>query len=256
MKHLGSLLLACTLLVLVSVPRPSHAIFHFSVIDEIMTSYGGDPNVQFVEIKMLAIVQRFVRDTVLGAFDPNGAYLGDVLIVPGDVVNNGPGVRWLMATEEFQTLTGLTPDFLMPATLPSGGGMVCWGAPGPGSFIPDPNSWDHSDPNQYVDCVAYGSYSGPANALIGNPTPLNADGHSLVRSSETNDNETDFGCGDPATPENNAPQSAPLIATTPCPSIPVLPGWSLPLLLALFTGAGALLLLRRRTGSGPAPPPQ
>ena len=129
--------------------------------------------------------------------------------------------------------------------------MVCWGAPG--VVAPDPNSWDHSDPSQYVDCVAYGSYSGPSNALTGNPTPLNADGHSLVRSSETSDNETDFGCGDPATPENNDPNSASLAATVPCPpsiSVPVLPGWSLPLLLALFTGAGALLLLRRRTGLG------
>ncbi len=254
MKYLGSLLLACILLVLVSAPRPSHAIFHFSAIDEIMTSYGGDPNVQFVEIRMADVLQNGVTDTVLGAFGPNGTYLGDVLRMTTFVVNYGPDVRWLMATAAFKTLSGLTPDFLMPATLPTGGGMVCWGAPG--ISAPDPNSWDHSDPNQYVDCVAYGSYSGPANALIGNPTPLNADGHSLVRSSETNDNETDFGCGDPATPENNAPQSAPLIATTPCPSIPVLPGWSLPLLLALFTGAGALLLLRRRTGSGPAPPPQ
>ncbi len=251
MKHLGSLLLACTLLVLVSAPRPSHAIFHMAVIDEIMTSYDGDPNVQFVEIKMLAFVQAFVAGTVLGAFDTNGTYIGDVLIVPGNVIQNGPDVRWLMATERFVTLSGLTPDFIMPATLPSGGGMVCWGAPGLGNFVPDPNSWDHSNPNEYTDCVAYGSYSGPSNAHIGNPTPLNADGHSLVRSSETTDNETDFGFCDPATPENNAPQSANVDATDPCPNIPVLPGWSLPLLLALFTGAGALLLLRGRRAERP-----
>ena len=256
MKHLGSLLLACTLLVLVSAPRPSHAAFHFAVIDEIMTSYGGDPNIQFVEIKMLAVAQAFVTDSVLGAFDQDGAYLGDVLIVPGNVVVSGPGVRWLMATAAFETLSGLTPDFPMPATLPSGGGMVCWGAPGPGGSVPDPDSWDHSDPNQYVDCVAYGSYSGPSNALIGNPTPLNADGHSLVRGSQTNDNETDFGCGNPATPENNAPQSASVDATAPCPSIPTVPGWGATLLTGLLVGAGTLLLLRRRTGLGLSPPPQ
>lgn len=254
MKHLGSLLLACILLVLVSVPRPSHALFHLAVIDEIMTSHGGDPNVQFVEIKMLTIVQAFVTDTVLGAFDASGAYLGDVLIVPGDVFQNGPDVRWLMATAAFENLSGLTPDFLMPATLPTGGGMVCWGAPGVAA--PDPNSWEHSDPNQYVDCVAYGSYSGPSNALTGNPTPLNADGHSLVRSSETNDNETDFGCGDPATPENNAPQSASVDATVPCPSIPAVPGWGASLLMGLFVGAGTLLLLRGRRQASLARPSQ
>ena len=124
MKRIQYLIWVCTLLALVSVPRSSHAIFHLAVIDEIMTSHGGDPNLQFVEIKMLAFVQAFVADTVLGAFDTNGAYLGDVLIVPGNVIQNGPDVRWLMATAAFENLSGLTPDFIMPAALASVGGMV------------------------------------------------------------------------------------------------------------------------------------
>ncbi len=257
MKRLLSISLAYSVLFLLLAPRPALALFHLAVIDEVMTSYDGDSNVQFVEIKMLGIVQIFVTNTVLGAFDSSGSYLGDLLVVPGDLPNQGPDIRWLMGTQAFATLSGLTPDFIMPAALTPGGGMVCWGAPGPGFSVPDPNSWNHSDPDEYVDCVAYGTYSGPTALLSGNPTPLDADGHSLERISQTEDNETDFRCGDPATPENNViGESASLPATTSCPSIPVLPGWSLPLLLALFTGAGALLLLRRRTGMALAPPPQ
>ncbi len=259
MKRLGSLILVCSVLILLSAPRPAHAIFHFMVIDEIMTSYDGDPNVQFVECEMEEFGQNFVTNTVLGAFGATGTYLGDVLIVPTDLLGgvSGRGVRWIMATQAFEDLTGLTPDHIIPPNLPLGSGMICWGAPGLGASVPDPGSWDHTNPNQYTDCVAYGSYSGPTRAQSGNPTPLSPLGHSLERISETEDNETDFRCGEPATPENNTPdESASLPATTPCPSIPVLPGWGLPLLLALFTGAGALLLLQRRTGLAPAPPPQ
>ena len=103
----------------------------------------------------------------------------------------------------------------MPAKIPLGGGMICWGAPG---ILPpaDPMSWDHADPANYVDCLAYGTYSGPSNPFIGTPTPLVAEGHSLVRQSETDDNAADFACTDTATPTNNAGESIDVPASTPC----------------------------------------
>jgi hypothetical protein len=207
-----SVLLLATLLAL-SVPRATNALFHFAVIDEVMTSYGGDTGVQFVEIRMLAASQNFVMNSVLGAFDANGSYIGDVLIVPGNVLS-GTNRRWIMATAAFQTASGLTPDFIIPAGLPTGGGMVCWGAPG--ISAPPPGSWDHTNPNSYVDCVAYGTYSGPGNFHIGTPTPLDGDGHSLVRVGTSNDNADDFECGDPATPQNNAGDTVSLAATVAC----------------------------------------
>jgi hypothetical protein len=195
-------------------PKQSDALFHLSVIDEVVTSYGGDPDVQFVEIAMETGSQNFVQNSILGAFDVDGDYLGDVLVVPSNVPNSGNGVRWLMATSEFQTLTGLTPDFTMPAGLLTGGGMVCWGAPG--VSVPPPGSWDHTNPNNYVDCIAYGTYSGPTNNHIGNPTPLTGDGHSLQRIAHTDDNLSDIICGDPATPRNNAGSTVNMAATTSC----------------------------------------
>ena len=230
-------LLAC-----LATPHPARALFHVAVIGEVMTSYDGDPNVQFVEILMLAIFQPFVTNSVLGAFDASGNYLGDVLVVPNNLGRDGAFVPWIMGTAQFAAVSGLTPDFIMPAGLPTGGGMVCWGAPG--LAPPPPESWDHTNPLNYVDCLAYGSYSGPSNSLVGTPTALDADGHSLVRIGATNDNATDFACGDPATPTDNAGNSGSLVATTPCPEPGAL------LLHGAALGALAVLARRRRRAAG------
>ena len=198
-------------------PRDSEALFHLAVIDEVMTSYGGDPDVQFVEIEMLSGSQNFVAHSILASFGTSGAYIGDVLEVPTDVANSGNGVRWLMATSQFQTDTGLTPDFIMPAGLLAGGGMLCWGAPvGPGGVPPNPPTWNRTVFSNYVDCIAYGTYSGPTNVHIGNPTPLDGDGHTLERIAHTDNNLLDIVCGDPATPRNNAGSTVSLAATTSC----------------------------------------
>ena len=206
LRVLVSLPLAAVVVTLTVVPlRTSEAVFHFSVIDEVMTSYDGDTAVQFVEINMLLSGQNVVANTVLAAFDDSGSYLGDVLVVPQNVPSSGSGVRWIMGTSQFETVSGLAPDFIMPAGLPTGGGMVCWGGP-----------VDHTNPAQYVDCVAYGTYSGPSNVHVGTPTSLDADGHSLQRTQDTANNAADFACGDPASPTNNAGSSASLAATVSC----------------------------------------
>ena len=116
-----------------------------------------------------------------------------------------------MGTSGFETTSGLKPDFIMSPGMPTGGGMVCWGKP-----------FNASNPAAYVDCIAYGTYSGPSNTHIGTtPTSLDADGHSLRRISHVNDSAMDFECADPADPENNASGMASMAATTACPGAPV-----------------------------------
>ena len=201
-----------------SLATPSRAAFHVTVIDEVMTSYNGDAGVQFIEMRMLAGLQSFVANSVLAAFDANGNYVADILVVPSNVTNSGIGVRWLVGTAGFQTQSGITPDFVMPAgILPTGGGMVCYG--GGGGLVPkNPPNWSRTDFSTYVDCLAYGTYSGPTNVKIGTPTSLNADGHSLQRGTTTSNNAADFSCADPATPENNAGMTGSMPATSPCTS--------------------------------------
>jgi hypothetical protein len=217
-------------------PQPAGAAFHLAVIDEVMASHAGDGDVQFVEIRMLFGGQTFVMDSVLAAFDASGAYAGDLLVVPSDLAVGTAGTRWLMGTAAFESAAGVQADFEFAAGLPLGGGMVCWGAPG--VVPPDPASWDHTNPANYVDCVAYGAYTGPTNVHIGNATPLLPEGHSLSRVSDTDDNATDFACADPADPTNDAGQSGSLAATVPCPE----PGAA----LLLLAGGGVLGGLARR----------
>jgi hypothetical protein len=68
--------------------------------------------------------------------------------------------------------------------------MICWGAPGVSA--PDPATWDPSDPENYVDCVAYGGYDATTRTLSGTPTSLGAgDGaRSLARTQGTSTNGT------------------------------------------------------------------
>ena len=190
-------------LALLGAAQPAAALFHLAVIDEVMTSYDGDFDVQFVEIKMNFASQNFVENSVLAKFDASGNFEGDALLVPGNVANGSAGGRWLMGTAAFEAASGIQVDFEFSPGLIAGSGMICWGAPSQ-SLPPDPGSWDHSDPENYIDCVAYGGYIGPTNGFIGNPTPIEPDGHSLQRMSETHDSASDFVCGDPANPTNNA----------------------------------------------------
>jgi hypothetical protein len=213
------LLLLATAVLVVAAPRPAAAVFHFAVIDEILTSHDGDAAIQFVEIRMLIGAQTQVEDSVLGFFGPTGTYAGDVLVVPNNIANGGQDVRWLMGTTAFATASGISVDFEFPAGIIGDSGMICWGAPG--STTPDPLSWDHTDPDNYTDCVAYGGYTGTTSHHVGTPSPLDPVGHSLVRVGESDNNAADFACGDPATPTNNAGPPESLAATVPCPAAPV-----------------------------------
>jgi hypothetical protein len=199
------------------VPTQSHALFHISAISEVLASIDGDESQQFIEVEMLFAAQNLVSNAVIASFDASGVYIEDILILPNDVAIGTNGGHWIAATSSFQSQHGVDADFTMPAKIPLGGGMVCWGAPS-STFLPPPNpaSWDHTNPSNYVDCLAYGTYSGPTNHFIGTPTPLVAEGHSLTRRSETDDNAADFTCSNVATPTNNAGQTVDVDASTPC----------------------------------------
>jgi len=134
-------------------PQPAFAAHHLAEISEVMVGFDGNPNVQYVEINQrAALSQNFVQGTILTAFGPTGSFLGVVLTVPGNV-NPGLDRKWVMGTAAFETASGIQADFEFPAgPMSPVGGMVCWGGLG---LI------DQTNPNHYVDCVAYGTYTGP-----------------------------------------------------------------------------------------------
>ena len=229
------------LLSLLLLPTAARAVFHTAHITEVMSGAGSDPSVQFVEIRMDTVGQGNVMNTRLTAFNCNGTSSAVLLLVPKGVTNQSTNARWIMGSTSFAAAAGITPDFTWdPATtgsIPTPCGMVCWGAPGT-FFVPAPGTWDPTDPNQYVDCVAYGGYTGPTKtsthdgtSTSGTPTMLGPGNgtQSLGRVTNTGNNSADFAlqCPDPTNNAGNvgtigtctAPSTT--TSTTTVPTTPV-----------------------------------
>jgi len=219
-------LVALLLLALVG-PGDARATFHFMSISELGAGFLGNPNVQFVELRLDAAGQNEVRNTRLTSFDKDGIATV-LLLTPTDVANGQSGRNVLYATAEFQTATGITPDFVIPVGVVGPAGMICWGAPGTTPPM-EPSSWDENKPENYVDCVAYGSYAHGTRPASGTPSALTpGDGtRSLTREKNTSSagsNATDFALAT-ATACNNANQCATLSpGPTPTPGGDVTPG--------------------------------
>src|SRR5581483_660931 len=181
--------LAAVLLALLGA-LPAHALFHISVIDEIDARAGGNPNEQYVQIRMLAGLQNRVAHARIAVFACDGSFDRVLIELPHDVTNQGAGLRWIAATSPAAT-GGIAPDFTIPPGIPTSCGMICWGAPG--ILPPNPPTWDATDPANYVDCVAYGGFTGTPPAKSGTPTPLPpGDGtRALVRMADTDNNAAD-----------------------------------------------------------------
>ena len=208
--------------------QPALAVHHIAEISEVMSGFNGDPNVQYVEIRRLAIYQNVVASTRLTAFNPDGTLAGVLLDPLGSNISLSSG-DWIMGTAAFQTASGISADFVFaPGILPAVG-MVCWGAPN-AVAPPDPSTWDASDPNNYVDCVSYGggSFTG-TNPMSPNPHAAGAgdDTLSLIRSVTStakltnpwrnSDDATDFKLAAPS-PKNDAGLTGTLTKGGPTPT--------------------------------------
>jgi len=184
---------------LLGLPFSATATFHLVSISEVGSGFGGDGAVQFVELRLDGGGQNNLTDTRLTIFDAAGNATV-LLLSDSGVPNAASGSNVLYATAAFTTATGITPDFEIPAGIVTPTGMICWGAPG--VIPPDPDTWDANKPENYVDCVAYGSYAQPTRPESGTPTTLGpGDGtQSLTRTKgngEAGSNATDFALATP-----------------------------------------------------------
>jgi hypothetical protein len=195
-------------------PTPAYADHHFAEISEVLVGFNGDPDIQFVEIQMEA-GQNVIGNSKLAIFDDAGFVSSTV--IPGPTLPSGADERyWIMGTAELDELVApgapVFVDRIVPANLPAVGGMLCWGKP-----------IDEEDPDHYVDCLAYGTFTGtPTSPPKAPETPSNCY-HSLTRTipatfdgnAPPNDtwadgnNDLDFTLH-PPTPTNNANTTAAL----------------------------------------------
>jgi hypothetical protein len=204
-------------LFLLAGPPVSRAAFHFANIHEVMSGVGADASAQYVEIRMNFAGQQRVAHTRLTAFNCDGStvtVLTDDL--PSDICNAAAGGEWSMATASWATATGVTPDYLFAPGLFAPCGQICWGAPG--TILPpeDPSTWDAGNPDNYVDCVAYGGYTGARQTSHGPATSL-APGNgtqSLQRTQDTFDDSADFALSARTPVDNDCPMPTTTTGTT------------------------------------------
>ena len=212
-------------------PVSSRATFHDARINEVMSGIGGTTGNQFVEIRMRTALQSAVANSRLTWFNCNFTSCKVLMQVPFNVANNGPNLTWLMGAPNdgaFFAATGQHAEFYWDSAAPGMSidrtcGMICWGAPG--ISVPVPTTWDPGEPNNYVDCVAYGGYTGRAKtipgaslATSGTPdTDPAGDGMamSLTRVADTNNNLTDFQLA-AKSPTSNGPGNVPTQTSDPC----------------------------------------
>ncbi len=101
-----------------------------------------------------------------------------------------------MGTASWATATGVTPDFTFPTSAAFGNacGMICWGAPGGLAPPENPPTWDAGMADNYVDCVAYGGYTGTRQAGDAAASLLAAGNGtmSLQRTADNGNDSTDF----------------------------------------------------------------
>src|SRR5262249_36203429 len=117
----------------------------------------------------------------------------------------------------------IDPDFKFnipsghPGIFPSCG-MICWGSPiAPGSVPPSSPTWDRTDPNNYIDCVAYGAYTGPTPTgyTSANSSTPGGGTMSLTRNADAPFDSTKFALATPS-PQNNGGMAGAFTGST-CP---------------------------------------
>ena len=184
-------------LLLATVMFPAQAVFHFMKVVEVFPGTAASPNAQYVVIQMYVSGQQFVSGHAVTVFNPAGSPIA-TFTFPGNLPNGANQAKILIATPDAASFFGLSADLVMSPALLAAGGKVCFADP--------------------VDCVAWGSYSGPATG-VGTPfnvaaglqpgraaiRRLNIAGSATVLDAgdDTNNCANDFVSGLPA-PRNNA----------------------------------------------------
>jgi len=172
------------------------------VLDEIVGSWLGDDEVQYVELRMLDAGQNTVANLGALVFDDatGSSDARRTAILTQNVARGVANAKILVASAKAGDGAGLEPDFVLPAGfLRPRDGRVCYAVATNTGFAP-------------VDCVAYGSFTGD-NGTLGAPTRVTPDNRVLRRAQLTGKNRADWtGALDPVL-ETNAGKTGPLPPT-------------------------------------------
>jgi hypothetical protein len=186
---------------------PASADHHFIDIREVFAGAAGQPSAQFVELQMYAFGQHVVAGRRVEVYSAAGTAVG-TFTFSANMANPANQSSILIATPQAASFFGVTPNLLMTPAIQAAGGKVC--------FI-------GSNFFGVIDCMSWGSYSGPsaASPSAGTGTPFNAAGGLVAGKSaerdisggtnpgaldgvdDTDDSAADFDFANPS-PRNNA----------------------------------------------------
>lgn len=271
--------------VVMLVSAKASASFHLMKVVEVFAGSAAHPNSSYVQLQMYSPGQNLVTGHFVHVFAANGVEIpASVVTFTGNVTNANDQAYILIGTAAVAADFGVTPDFVLPASLMQGGGAVCYDS---------------------LDCFSWGNFTGttldtsvsPFAALTADKaarriitTGTNATG--LDTGDDGNNNTTDFAAvtpdprnnafgtvipdagpvADAATPDGSTPGKDSGVGTTPSPGNPTVQpdsgttdpggassddsggcsvvnsssseGWST--VLGLVTAASILVLSRRR----------
>ena len=179
---------------LFALSASAHATNHFTRINELMAGLNGDSSIQFFEM--------VAQDSGQKEWGPNGESVGRAMVVFFDAAGTqvgrfvpphdppgafgepaGPASTVLFATQAFADLTGITPDFIIPAGVIPIAGKVC--------FTDNPDSVFAFDVHL---CLSYGGagFTGATEEDSGSPHPDDL----AILGSQSLSRVTDFTFGD------------------------------------------------------------
>jgi hypothetical protein len=172
------------------------------VLDEMVSSWQGDDEIQYIELRMLGANLTMLANTAALVFDDaTGSADGRrTAFFTQNVTRGVVNAKILVASTKARDLASVQPDFLLPAGFfHVKAGRVCFAANGNSGLV-------------LVDCVAYGAYTGD-NGTFGAPTPLTPDNRALQRMALKGRNRADWTSVLDPVLENNAGATGTLPAT-------------------------------------------
>ena len=150
------------------------------ILDEVVGSWQGDTDIQYLELRMVADGQNGIAGAALIFDDASASDAGRrTAFFTQNVARGVQNAKILVASMKAGDLSGVVPDALLPAGfLRPTAGRVCYAVYSPSGL-------------SVVDCIAYGQFTG-ANGSFGAPTPLTPDNRALQRAALTGRNRADW----------------------------------------------------------------
>lgn len=174
--------LSIVALVWVSALTRAEATFHLNVIEEIYPGSYAHPDAQYIVLRSISLGQNVLTGQPMMTWDASGNPLADFGSFDRNSPNNANGAHYIMATQAAVDLFQFTATTIVDGRIPFPSGRVCF-AP----FLTD-----------FVDCVAYGSFTGN-NAPWGTPATGLVLQRALkrIRTVTPHNNSTDYSLGAP-----------------------------------------------------------